>query len=67
MRCELIAADEGTAGGSQRFVVGDQRMMPHIVMSERLPSNAHTTTLRTAIQLHHARLRREMEDQRDQQ
>jgi hypothetical protein len=30
--------------------------MPQIVMSVRLPSNDHTTTLRTAEPLHHARL-----------
>src|SRR6202167_77974 len=54
MRCEPTVADDGAAAGSQRFVVGDQRTMPQIVTSVRLPSNAHTTTLRTAKQLQHA-------------
>jgi S-adenosyl methyltransferase len=42
-------------------------MMPQIVMSVRLSGNAHMTTLRTAMQLHHARPGCEMEDQRDRQ
>ena len=67
VRCEPIAADDDTAAGSQRFVVSVQRMMPQIVMSVRLPGNAHTTTLRTAKSFHHVRPGCEMEDQRDRQ
>jgi hypothetical protein len=66
VHCEPNTADDGTATGSQRSVVNDQQAVPRIVMSERLPGNARTTTLRTAMQLHHARLECEMEDQRDQ-
>lgn len=48
--------------GSQRFVVSDQRTVPQIVMTVRLPSSTHATTLRTAKPLHHARLGCEMEE-----
>jgi S-adenosyl methyltransferase len=36
--CELTAADDGTAAGSQRFVVSDKRTMPQIVMSLSCPA-----------------------------
>jgi S-adenosyl methyltransferase len=47
--------------------VSDRRTIPQIVMSVRLPSNDHTTTLRTAKSFHRARPGCEMEDQRDRQ